>query len=177
MTNKFALLSRRSVTKTEQFSDRRKRMFNFLQQNPTGVLSSVTPDGEPHGVVVYYMVRPDLSISFLTKVGTRKYDNLVHDDRVHLTVFEPKTQAVVQVAGHASEVKNSTEMNAIAGAIQRATLRTSVAGIPPIAKLRAGVYAAFTIAPSQIRMAVYARPDPGSYSEIFESVESFDVPA
>lgn len=169
-------ITKHSIFKDEnKFSDRKKRIFTFLRENPVGVLSSVTPDGNPHGAVVYFRVDKDFTISILTKTGTRKYDNIKHNNHTMLTVFEPETQATVQVTGLAEEVLDNYEVNGIAGTILGISMKTSESGTPPISKLDAGMYTAFKITPLQARMAVYARPDPGGYGEIFESVESFEL--
>lgn len=156
-----------------QFSDKKQRIYDFLFSTSVGVLSSVDPDGDPHGAVIYYTINRDFVISFLTKSQTKKYDNLVHNNHVMLTVFDPLSQTTVQVTGTATEEKNGFVMNQIAGRVLGTSLRTSDAGLPPLDKLVAGSYVAFKIAPVQVRMAVYARPDPGEYSELFETVESF----
>lgn len=150
-------------------------MYRFLSENPVGVLSTVTPDGEPHGVVVYFVTGKDFIISFMTKTGTRKYDNLAHNGRAYLTVFEPSTQTVVQVSGRAKEVTDSITTNAIAGSVLAVTQHSGQPGPTPLSKLEAGKYTAFDIEPYQVRMAVYARPDPGGPAELFESVESFEL--
>lgn len=175
MSNAFAKLLHPAAVDPEQFSDRKKRMYRFLLENPVGVLSTVTPDGTPHGVVVYFVTSKDFVISFITKTGTRKYDNLIHNGRVYLTVFEPSTQAVVQVSGQATEVTDVTTIGAIAGSVLGVKQRSGQPSPSPISKLDAGTYTAFDITPYQVRMAVYARPDKGEYSELFESVESFDL--
>lgn len=158
-----------------KFTDRKKRIFTFLRENPIGVLSSVTPDGNPHGAVVYFRVDKDFSVSIFTKTGTRKYDNLKRNNHVMLTVFEPETQATVQVTGVAEEVQDNYELSGIAGTIMGISMNTSEAGVPPLSKLDAGMYTAFKILPMQIRMAVYARPDSGGYDDIFDSIESFEL--
>jgi general stress protein 26 len=158
----------------DEFSDRKQRMYHFLRENPTGVLSMVTPDGNPHGVVIYFTVNPDLTISFMTKSMTRKYDNLIHNPRIHLTVFNPEIQGTLQVSGKVREITDKRRVNVIAGRIWGDTLQLSEAGVPPIVKLDAGDFAGFDILPYQMRMAVYARPDSGTYNDLFESIESFD---
>ena len=158
-----------------RFSDRKQRIYDFLIANPIGVLSSVTPDGNPHGTVIYYHAARDFTITFLTKTQTRKYDNLRRNNHVMLTVFDAQTQTTAQVAGKTVEISDSYEINVVAGAILGASLQTSEAGMLPITKLEAGRYVAFKLTPVQIRMAVYARPDPGDYSELFESIESFEL--
>lgn len=156
-------------------SDRRQRIYDFLHANPIGVLSTVSPDGEPHGVVVYFAVNEQFSLSFLTRSETRKFDNLAHNNHVMLTVCEPQSQAVVQVTGRAYEVTNSRVKDRIAGKILAIGRRVSGNGMPPISKLEAGEFVAFRIIPVQIRMAIYARPDSGEYQDLFESIESFDL--
>lgn len=157
-----------------QLSDKKQRMYDFLFATSLGVLSSVDPDGNPHGATIYFTINRDFEVSFVTKSGTRKYDNLIHNNHVMLTVFEALTQTTVQVTGLAQEVEDGFTMNQIAARVLGTSLRTSDAGITPLSKLEAGDFVAFTINPMQVRMAVYARPDPGDYSELFETVESFE---
>jgi len=162
--------------KTEKFSDREQRILNFLTTHPIGVLSSVDPNGEPHGVVIYYQIDRNFHIYFVTRTGTKKYDNLKHSDHVMLTVFEAETQATAQIIGHASEIiDESVNTIAIAGAILSASLKSARGQPPPITKLEEGEYAVFQLIPKQMRMAVYIRPDPGRYEDLFESIESFDL--
>jgi len=156
-------------------SDKQKRIRDFLQHNPVGVLSTVSPDGDPHGAVIYFVINEDFSASFLTKSGTRKSDNIKHQDRVTLTAFEPASQTTAQITGRASEITNNDKINSIASDILRITLKTSEAGIPPITKLEAGSYNAFQIDPVQITMAVYSKPDSGGYTELFDTIESFKL--
>ena len=163
--------------KTRNLSKRQERIYNFLRSNPVGVLSTVGPDGDPHGAVIYFTIDKRFMISFLTKSDTRKYDNLKHHSRIMLTSFDQATQTTAQIMGNTVEITDNYEINAVAGAILGASLDTSVAGtgLPPISKLQAGSYVALGINPVQIRMATYARPDPGDYTELFDTIESFEL--
>ncbi|HWB39199.1 MAG TPA: pyridoxamine 5'-phosphate oxidase family protein [Candidatus Saccharimonadales bacterium] len=159
-----------------KLSERQLRIFNFIDHNRAGVLASVDPNGEPHAAVVYHSInKQDFCVSFLTKTGTKKYDNLVRNNHVVLVIFEPLSQTVAQVIGEAHELTNSGEVNDVAATICETSLESSPNGIIPIAKLDAGEYTAFRIEPKQIRMACYARPDSGDYNRIFESIESFEL--
>lgn len=157
-----------------KFSDKKQRMYNFLFETSVGVLSSTDPDGDPHGAVIYYTINKDFEIAFLTKSQTKKYDNLIRNNHVMLTVFESLTQTTVQITGVAKQVKNVFDMNKIVDKVIGTSLKSSDAGLLPLSKLQAGSYVAFRIKPVQVRMAVYARPDPGDYDELFETVESFN---
>ena len=156
-------------------SDRKQRIYDFLKSTPVGVLSTVSPDSNPHGVVIYFDIDKQFRVVFLTQSHTRKHDNLIHNNHVMLTVFDTETQAVAQITGRAYEIQDSYDVNGIAGRVFARSRKINKVGLMPINKLEVGPYVAFEIDPVQIRMAVYARPDPGDYEKIFESIESFDL--
>lgn len=158
-----------------QYSERQKRMYNFLHQQHVGVLCTVGPDKNPHGAVVYYAVDQQFMVRILTKTGTRKYDNMVHNDHVMLTVFDPDSQTTAQITGVAMERSEAGVVSEVARMILTETRHAKGNGLPPIAKLQAGRYTTFAIKPVQVRMAVYARPHAGDYRTMFESIESFDL--
>lgn len=155
-------------------SERKQRIYDFLNINRVGVLASVDIYGEPHGSVIYHVIDRNLGVTFLTKSGTRKYDNLLRHPNTMLVVYDASTQSVAQIFGIASEVKDSYEVNKIAGQVMMSSIKTSE-GIPPISKLEAGTYTAFRIKPLQVRMASYANMESGNYEQIFESIESFEL--
>lgn len=156
-------------------TERQWRIYRFLHAHPMGVLSSVSPDGDPHGAVVYFSIDTSFKLCFLTKDGTRKYDNLKRNNHIMLTVFESSTQTTVQIEGVATEITDSVDVNAVAGSVLSACLKTTKSGRVPITSLQAGSYVAFRIKPLLIRMAVYSEPKYGDYAELFDSVESFDL--
>jgi general stress protein 26 len=159
----------------DAYSDTKKRIHDFLQISPIGVLSTVTPSNDPHGAVVYYGIDHRFVVTILTKSGTRKYDNLSHNSHTMLTVFEPLTQTTVQLTGIAKEVTDPHRINEIAQQNIKASMDTSEGGIPAITKLEAGDYVAFEIHPVLVRMAVYERPDSGDYNELFETISNFEL--
>lgn len=155
--------------------ERQQRIYNFLKENPIGVLSTVNRSGHPHGSVIYFNIDEHFIVTFLTKSKTKKYQNIVTNPEIIITVFESNTQTTAEINGKAKLVKDSFEINAIAGSILGASLKTSDSGLPPISKLEAGNYVAFKVHPEQIKMAVFARPDPDDYLGMFETIESFEL--
>jgi pyridoxine/pyridoxamine 5'-phosphate oxidase len=170
------IMSKTSIKRdAESYSDTKQRMLNFLSSTQVGVLSTVTPDGDPHGAVIYFSIDRQFVVSILTKKETRKYDNLVHHNHAMLTVFDVETQTTVQVTGIATEITDSDFVNSALEMDMLASMNTSYSRMPAIEKLEAGKYVAFKIKPVQVRMAVYARPDPGEYTELFETVEGSEL--
>ena len=161
-------------TEPPVLSERQKRIYDFLNRHHVGVLSTVTPDGNPHGVVVYFVIDRDFTIHILTKTGTRKYDNLIYNNHALLTVFDPELQATAQITGIATEYAGKHTIQRVADALY-ARQGELHKGLPPIMKLQADAFTTFTIVPVQIRMALYQSSHPGSYEDLFTSVESFDL--
>jgi len=163
------------IARKSILGNRQRRIYDFLKEQRIGVLSTVTPDNNPHGAVVYYAVEQDFTIGILTKRGTRKYDNVLHNNHVMLTVFDAYSQTTVQITGIATERGDQEDITKISGVVLGSTLQTSSVNLPPIVKLQAGQFTTIQIKPVSIRMATYANPQSGDYNELFESIESFSL--
>jgi hypothetical protein len=156
-------------------TDKNRRILHFLKQHKVGSLATVDPDGLPQVSVIYYGVDDDFVITFLTKTGTKKHDNLSHNVHATLLVYDEVNQITAQVMGRAHEMPAKSQ-DAFVNTL-KASMETSEAGIPPISKLIAGDYVAYQLKPIQIRMAVFSRPDPGDYTEVFETIEEYELEA
>lgn len=153
-----------------QLSEKREHILNFLKNHKIGVLATVDPNGDPNAAAIYFTVDDSLNISFLTKTGTKKHDNLVRHAHAMLVIYEASSQTTVQIKGIASEITGNKETQQIFADILKVSMGTSEGGVPPISKLRAGEYVAYRIDPKEIRMAVYIRPDLGDYDTMFEII-------
>ena len=143
---------------------------DFLRNHPVGVLATVDANGDPHAAAIYFAIDSKSMISFLTKTGTRKADNLEHNNHAELLVYEAETQTTVQVAGVASKVEDPEEMNQVFTKIVNASLEASDSSVPPISRLKEGDYVAYRLTPKQIRMAVFSRPKFGEYEDLFKTI-------
>ena len=175
MQNIISKFHGRHVQITQSLSQRHRRIYLFLVYTPVGVLSTTDPNGEPHGVVIYFNIDDTFTITFLTRKGTKKYDNLIHNNHVMLTVFDAASQTTVQVSGEAYEITGRDDLEKTVKNILVKNRQLQGKGLMPIAKLQAGEFTAFRIRPAQMRMAIYTHAQPGDYGELFESVESFDL--
>lgn len=155
--------------------ERKWRIYEFLMDNPVGVLATVTPDNNPHAVMVYFSLDKDFNLYFLTKTGTRKYHNLQHNNHCVLLVAEPSRKITVQVTGEAQEITDSYTINRVAGAILTISSHIGKTGLPPVTKIDRGVYAAFQIIHSQVLMAIYPDRERKENESIFDSIESFEL--
>lgn len=133
-------------------------------------MATVDPNGDPRATVIYYTVNEDFTITFMTKRDTKKHDNIQHNNHVQLVAYEASSQTTAQITGIAEDISDTPEANEVFNKMVTAAIRTSEAGVSPISKLYAGHYVAYKIAPKQIRMAVFIRPDPGGY-DMYETLD------
>ncbi|HEU5121566.1 MAG TPA: pyridoxamine 5'-phosphate oxidase family protein, partial [Candidatus Saccharimonadales bacterium] len=69
----------------------------YIDQNPIATLGTINSDGTPHGAIVYVCTnnhRP--VIYFITKQATAKYENIVKQSRVSLTIVNPSENSTLQ---------------------------------------------------------------------------------
>lgn len=158
-----------------RLTDRQRRIHAFLRDHPVGVLSSVDPNGNPHGAVVYFTIDEHFVIRILTKKGTRKHDNVLHHNHVMLTVFDATTQTTAQTTGLAFERLDPMTVAALTRHI-RSLARQHGGATLPIEQLQAGELTTILVEPVQIRMAVYAPPSIGSHAQLFDTIETFSPP-
>jgi general stress protein 26 len=150
-------------------SESNQRIYYFLKSHPIGVLATVDPNGDPHAAVMYFSVGRDFSVTFTTKRYTKKSGNLTHNNHAMLLAYDAPSQTTVQIDGFAKTLDPKEAHESFKNTLDKA-METSISGMPPISKLEAGPYVAYRLRPLEIRMAIYARPEPGNY-DMFETVD------
>ncbi|MEN9881133.1 MAG: hypothetical protein RLZZ308_316 [Candidatus Parcubacteria bacterium] len=74
-----------------------------------GVLSTVNRDGNPESASMYYVYDDELAIYFVTREGSRKYNNIIHNPHVCFVVTRTSPAHTVQLEGVAHEVADAHE--------------------------------------------------------------------
>lgn len=135
--------------------DEQHRIISFLASHPVGVIATVGADGNPHASTIYFAVDDELNITFTTKRDTQKHQNIEGNSHVMLVSFDAPSQATVQASGIATKVSDPEEVQNIYHGTLQAARRTGEDVVPPIAKITAGVYVAFSIKPDNIWLSEY----------------------
>jgi general stress protein 26 len=137
----------------------REKIISFLAASPVGVLAVVDTEGNPHASTIYFSVDEKLNITFTTKQNTFKYKNLLKHDTVMLVVFDASKQMAVQISGQATEVTDPDTAHTVYQGTLHAAKETGEDVVPPVAKIAAGPYVAFTIHPTSIQLSEYGWGD------------------
>lgn len=133
------------------------QVYEFLQHNHVGVLSTVNKQGRPWGSAVYFVVDEDFNIYFVTRVKTHKYLNLEVQPHASLTVVDGSNQTTVQLAGNISKVPAHDYMNIVFTKLAGLRPHNNPNWAPPIEKIHKGDYIALRLTPSTLQYADYSK--------------------
>lgn len=160
-------------TETRELSkEQRQEIYDFMTQHPIGVLATVDSNGNPHASTIYAGVDKDLNVTFTTKRGTNKHQNIQRHPEVMIVVYDGASQITVQLTGAAKEATNLEEIQHIFHATLEAAEQTGDDAVPPIAKISAGPYVAYKVIPDNIWMTKYGWGD--SFRKALKYVDKAD---
>jgi general stress protein 26 len=147
------------TTPSELSQQERAKITDFLDSHPVAVIATVDENGDPNASPIYFAVSSDLTIAFTTKRDTNKHNNITRHSQVMLAVYDAESQTSVQLSGQAIEETNPENAQTIYHGTLQAAKQTSEDNVPPIAKIAAGSYVAYTVSPDNIWMSEYSRDD------------------
>lgn len=127
----------------------------YIDHHPVATLSTINPDGSPHGAIVYVCADDHHpTVYFITKQQTKKYQNLRDRNQVSLTIVNPSENSTLQASGHAFDVRDASVIDTVMEKIAHDHV-SAKEWLPPIAKLRAGAYEVVGVKLSHARLAQY----------------------
>lgn len=147
-----------------------EKISSYINTHSLAVLSTIGEDGTPHGAVVYVYADDKGAIYFLTKNGTQKYRNLLAHPHAALTIFSEADSSTLQADGHVTLVEEPQLIDTVITHLTRAQANAPE-WLPPLAKLRAGSYELFGLAPRRARLAEFAGKHQGDNKQIFTEIE------
>ena len=81
-----------------------KEPHDFLSQHKLAILSTSDGQDDVWGAAIYYAIDESLTFYFFTKTGSKKYQHILENPHVAVTVADDETQTTVQAAGQVEEV-------------------------------------------------------------------------
>lgn len=132
---------------------------DFLQTHYSCTLATASDSLQPHAAVVYFKSQGDLSLLFVTKTATQKYQNILINDLAAIAAYDEKEQLTLQASGRIEIIDDHNKRQEALNNIFTLSAKLSMTEFPPIEKLIAGDYVVLRFIPQTMRLAVYARPD------------------
>ncbi len=82
----------------------RQDALSFLKRHTTAVLATISPAGEPHASMIFYVADNNFNIHFLTRVDTRKFEAIKLNPHVAITVATADIPQTLQIEGVARSI-------------------------------------------------------------------------
>lgn len=111
-----------------------KEPYDFLSQHKLAVLST-TADKGVWGAAIYYVIDDTLTFYFFTKTESKKYQHILKDPHVAITVADDEAQTTVQAAGRAEELSIGEELNEAYRKLAQIHPPGEISWKPPVSKL------------------------------------------
>ena len=151
-------------------SDDNPRIRDFLTTHSIGILATADDSGVPHAATIYFAIDPDFSIYFMTKERTQKNYNLQNNPHAALAVYDAKSQSTVQIQGDVTRVTDQERLRQIYERILGITRTSSDGEKPPVDKLDAGDYVAYSLQPNTLKMAEFVKAEHPPVGELFDVI-------
>jgi len=129
-------------------------ILTFLQENKMAILSTVNEKGYPDAAPIYYVVKYNFQMSFVTALETAKSKNIVKNNNVVLTVTNEEKGETVFIRGIATVSTEGLE-KMYEKLAKRMNYSTGFIESLPAFKHKNKVMHVVTVVPSEIRMRVY----------------------
>lgn len=133
----------------------RKDALSFLKHHTTGVLATVSAQGEAHASMVYYAADDEFNVYILTLINSRKFKAVTDHPQVAFTVAVPEIPQTLQLEGMAMDISLDED-----AAKKKEELLAKLNSNPwfygPITKLDPAETVLIWIKPTWVRWADYA---------------------
>ncbi len=124
----------------------------YITANPVATLGTINENGTPLGTIVYVTCINTEKLYFVTKNETLKYRNIQKNNSVSVTIVNTDENSTLQAGGAAKTIDDGEIISAVMADMAR-IYGKSADYLPPIAKIRAGVYEVVEINLSVLRLA------------------------
>lgn len=136
-------------------SENQSIIMSYIDINPVATLGTISTEGTPYGAIVYVCTdnrRP--IVYFITKNETKKYKDLMANNKVSLTIAHPAENSTLQATGTAQEVLDPVTLDEVMKKLTKLHV-TAYEWLPPVAKIRAGAYALISVTLEWARLAQF----------------------
>jgi uncharacterized pyridoxamine 5'-phosphate oxidase family protein len=134
---------------------KRDKALAFLAQNETGVLATVSPEGNPHARLLYYTSDEAFNIYFITLANTRKVADIQANAHVAFTASTVDVPQSLQLEGTVTDLTDTATNDPLTVAFIQKLMLKKPYGMP-LERLDAAVIRIFKITPDWVRFGDFS---------------------
>ncbi len=147
--------------------------YKFLSTHRAATLATVNAKSKPDAATVFYIVDKDLTIYFMTRIESRKFNNLEKQTIVSMVITDVETMETIQLTGAAARVENFKEESEALTKLWTADCRNPNWPGPAVKLFEAGhsvQLVVVKVVPQEMTYAVFERQGKGKYGSFFKKV-------
>ncbi len=147
--------------------------YELITEDRDGALATVSSRGVPHVATVYCVVNEALQIAFVTRVESRKFKNISHNNTVALAFWDEETMSTIQLTGKAKRVENLAQEQELFYQLVTLRFKDRKAPTPPMQLYEKGAseeLAIFLVTPRELTYANFEMKPNGRYKPFFHKV-------
>ena len=133
----------------------------FIKRHKTGVLSTVSAQGDARSRIVYYVCDEQFHIYFSTLASTRKVADLAGNHRASFVVATEDVPQTIQLEGVVSEITDEQKIERELAPLVEVLMSNTTFHLPTL-KLDQGEIKLMEFTPTWIRWADYAFAEKGT---------------
>ncbi|SRR3989339_1032600 len=153
---------------SEELNNARKDALAFLNRQKTGVLATVSSEGDVHASTVFYTSDENFNVYILTLIDSRKYAGLSAHPQVAFTISAADMPQTLQIEGMAMDISLDEDASKKKDEIFK-ILNSNNWFYAPITKLDPAESVIIWIKPTWIRWADYAFEESGT-THVFKEI-------
>lgn len=147
--------------------------YEFIMNNRAAALATVDEQGRPHVAIVYCVAHKDLSLYFSTRVEGRKYNNLVHQKYVAMSIYNRQRMQTIQLTGTAKRVEKLDIEQEVLLELMKLRYRDPNWELPPLQLFNQGAsneIAVIKVVPKEMTFANFKTKKAGRYRAVFRRI-------
>ena len=109
---------------------KRDEALSFLVDHPTGVLSTVTADGQPRARLIYYTCDDAFNVFFITLKSTRKVTDIAANNKAAFVVSETEIPRTLQMEGTIADLTDTATVDPLLADFVHTLMSHTKYGIP-----------------------------------------------
>jgi general stress protein 26 len=164
------MTTKSKITQTSS-QDSIEMIASFINAHPQGALTTIAKEDRLQSSVVNVFETHPLMYTFMTKIDTRKYNNIHKDNSISFITYDPFSRTEASIEGIAIEVTNKNKVEEILTKIRHDSQLGRWHVSPFVNEF--DDYILFTIYPSTIHMTSFWEHE--SNIETFHEIIEFET--
>lgn len=146
---------------------KREEALSFLFAHTSGILATVSPEGNPHARLMYYTCDDFFNIYFLTVANTRKAGDIAAHPRAAFVISELEMPRTLQLEGTVENLTDTAVIDPLLTDFVHTLTSVKPYGIP-LERFDTGTLAFYRITPDWIRWGdfTFGRGSDNVFTEI-----------